>query len=188
MRKALIGALLGTALFGMGVSVVTAQEHDALHEDLALLASSMARLADTFERQERAREAVGGFERLRVLVSLLEIRTQKHEALQRELRQHEDKEQQALEAIAGNRSRLERLEEMVKDPEVLKTEGLASDLERQRGELEIRIAALETRMQYASQRQVDLQNRIADEDRLVRELDGLVDSWLSETDFKPGRP
>jgi len=187
MHKSLIRVLLAATLVLATLPIAAAQESAAFEEDLALLAKSMARLADTLERQERAREQNGGIERLRVLVSLLNIRAQKHEALQKELRKWEDQEQRTLESIGTMRSRLERVEEMLDDPELLNTDGFKEDLERQQSELEIRMGSLETRLNYTSQRQIELQNRIAEQERLVDELDGLVESWLTETDFKPNR-
>jgi len=187
MFKSLIRVLLAATLVLVSLPIATAQEDADFKEDLALLAKSMARLADTLERQERAREQNGGIERLRVLVSLLNIRAQKNEALQKELRQWEDQEQRTMESMGTLRSRLERAEELLNDPEVMNTEGLEEDLERQQSELKIRMGSLETRLNYTSQRQVELQNRIGEQERLVDELDGLVESWLSETDFKPSR-
>lgn len=185
MRKTRFHVLLVAMLCLSAIPTATAQESPEFGDDLALLAQSMARLADTLERQERSRERNGGIERLRVLVSLLDIRAQKYEALQRELRQREDQEQRTLEAIETNRSRLERLEGMLDDPELVNGESMEEDLKRQRSELEIRVASLETRLQYASGRQIEIENRIAEQEQLVRELDGLIESWLSETDVTP---
>ena len=176
MFKSLIRVLLAATLVLVSLPIATAQEDADFKEDLALLAKSMARLADTLERQERAREQNGGIERLRVLVSLLNIRAQKNEALQKELRQWEDQEQRTMESMGTLRSRLERAEELLNDPEVMNTEGLEEDLERQQSELKIRMGSLETRLNYTSQRQVELQNRIGEQERLVDELDGLVES------------
>ena len=170
----LLSVSLAAALAALPVRGAGA-EGPVLEDELAQLAQSTTRLVDLLERQERSRAAAEELEKLRVAVTILEMRARRNEGLQRELRDAEDREQSTLEAIATAESRLEAN----RDEQTKTTDEESLGELRQRGvNLGIQIAGLKTRIEHVQARQVDLRNRILEQDRGIVDLEAVVDDWL----------
>ena len=120
--------------------------------------------------------------RVGLAVQILDIRARQQEALQRELRSLEDREQRTHGYIASNETKLQSIQKQISES----TDGTKRpELEARRNEREVYLGNHKKQLQHYAQRRVDLENRLIVGERLTREVEGIVENWLADLQSRP---
>jgi predicted nucleic acid-binding Zn-ribbon protein len=177
--------ILAVGLFVLCGPLASAAEATTLEEGVAELTRAVTRLVAVVERQAQGSAAGQDLDRLRVLVSLLDIRSRRYEALQDELGTLEDREESTKRSISSVESRIEGIEERV---EAGGEEAELAKLRERLAELAIQLRNHESRLDHAHRRQLDIQGQLVEQERLVRDIEGLVEGWLAEFEWSEKAP
>ena len=165
-------------VLALGTFPVTAQEHTSdIEDELQALVRATTRLVESLERRERAESSDHQLQQIQVAVRILDIRVRQQESFQSAMDSVEGREQRLHGWIAGNEVRVENLKQ-----QIAKTLDESKKLELQL-KLQEQVVYLENRkkeLEYATERHSLLQTHLLDGDRLVREIEDLVQTWVGE--------
>jgi DNA repair exonuclease SbcCD ATPase subunit len=182
--KGILAIALAAAL-QTGLAPPSPADEPALEDELATLARSMTRLVEILERQERERVGALSLEKLKVAVSILEIRARKYDALQRELRDLEDEEQSVHERSAAIDAQLAFLRKRLTETA---HEGEIAELREEQSDLEIQLERMRSRSEHVSRRQEELRGRIAEQGRLMQDFELLIEDGVEQLQLGAGAP
>ncbi|MCP3980212.1 MAG: hypothetical protein GY716_12980 [bacterium] len=178
MRKNLGPLLVALAvLSGAAHSTAIAQDSFSFEDDLEALTLAVTRLVDATEARVRAESVDRDLGKLRVAVSVLEIRTRRYESLQRQLDNLKEKQSSTERYRVSVEGKLENVRRrLVETANTDEAEGWRMEQD----DHQITLQSLDSRLEHNRTRQLEVQNRLLSQEQHVREVEDLIDDWMSE--------
>jgi len=168
---------IGSSVIVLVSSVVVAESENrpGIEDELATLVETTAKLIETLEgRAELSGDQ--SLQKIAIAVHLLDIRTRQQEALQGEYRGLDDREQNYLGYIALNHTKMDNLDKSIA---AAIDESKKLELQSRRSQVETYAKNHEQRLEYLTRRRVEIQNQLIEGERRLREVEDMVQEWLS---------